>query len=191
MVHVLENPVRAGLVKSSLEYRWLWREPQTYAETAWQRGRVAQATHTSDRCCGPGVLLCFAKPMKSSTAPALSPLMQRAGACQREPKSVACSSVPVNQCSRRAHELDDRMGRRFPAVRTRGPGRAILHVDGLRYIDFCLGDTGAMTDIHLRDGESCRRTNEARITMLPETRFLSRRNYSSASVCPGNSRHRH
>jgi hypothetical protein len=34
MVHVLENPVRAGLVKSSLEYRWLWREPKPMLQTA-------------------------------------------------------------------------------------------------------------------------------------------------------------
>jgi hypothetical protein len=32
--YVLENPVRAGLVKDSGEYRWLWRQPSPILQTA-------------------------------------------------------------------------------------------------------------------------------------------------------------
>ena len=34
IVHVLENPVRAGLTNSREEYRWLWREPQLKTQSA-------------------------------------------------------------------------------------------------------------------------------------------------------------
>ena len=34
MSYVLENPVRAGLVKTSAEYRWLWRQPEAVLRTA-------------------------------------------------------------------------------------------------------------------------------------------------------------
>jgi len=34
IAYVLENPVRAGLVASPLEYRWFWREPEGSRETA-------------------------------------------------------------------------------------------------------------------------------------------------------------
>ncbi len=32
--YILENPLRAGLVKSSAEYRWLWRQPEIIVKTA-------------------------------------------------------------------------------------------------------------------------------------------------------------
>jgi REP element-mobilizing transposase RayT len=32
--YVLENPVRAGLVKNLAEYRWLWRQPESMLQTA-------------------------------------------------------------------------------------------------------------------------------------------------------------
>jgi hypothetical protein len=34
MAYVLENPVRAGLVKNPVEYRWLWRRPEPILQTA-------------------------------------------------------------------------------------------------------------------------------------------------------------
>ena len=32
--YVLENPVRASLVKNSAEYRWFWRQPESILQTA-------------------------------------------------------------------------------------------------------------------------------------------------------------
>lgn len=32
--YILKNPVRAGLVKSAAEYRWLWRRSESMPETA-------------------------------------------------------------------------------------------------------------------------------------------------------------
>jgi REP element-mobilizing transposase RayT len=32
--YILENPVRAGLVKDSTVYRWLWRQPESIFQTA-------------------------------------------------------------------------------------------------------------------------------------------------------------
>ena len=34
IAYVLENPFRAGLVKSSAEYRWVWRRPEPILQTA-------------------------------------------------------------------------------------------------------------------------------------------------------------
>jgi REP element-mobilizing transposase RayT len=34
IAYVLENPFRAGLVKSSAEYRWVWRLPEPILQTA-------------------------------------------------------------------------------------------------------------------------------------------------------------
>ena len=75
----------------------------------------------------------------------------------------------------------------FPPFVREAQGAQFYDVDGLCYIDFCLGDTGAMT------GHSPFATVKAveeqmkRGSLpccLPRTRFLSRNNYSSVSVCP-------
>lgn len=34
VAYILENPVRASLVKNSDEYRWLWRQPEPILDTA-------------------------------------------------------------------------------------------------------------------------------------------------------------
>jgi REP element-mobilizing transposase RayT len=34
MTYVLDNPVRARLAKSPVEYRWLWRLPESILQTA-------------------------------------------------------------------------------------------------------------------------------------------------------------
>jgi len=34
MAYVLENPVRAGLVKTAADYRWMWRQPEPILQTA-------------------------------------------------------------------------------------------------------------------------------------------------------------
>jgi len=34
MAYLLENPVRAGLVKDPADYRWLWRKPEPLLQTA-------------------------------------------------------------------------------------------------------------------------------------------------------------
>jgi hypothetical protein len=34
MAYLLENPVRAGLVKDPADYRWLWRQPEPLLQTA-------------------------------------------------------------------------------------------------------------------------------------------------------------
>jgi REP element-mobilizing transposase RayT len=41
-MYILENPVRAGLVKHSSEYRWLWNLPEHILQSASLRGRVAR-----------------------------------------------------------------------------------------------------------------------------------------------------
>jgi hypothetical protein len=42
IAYVLENPVRATLVKNLTEYRWCWRESRGSLETASSSGRVAR-----------------------------------------------------------------------------------------------------------------------------------------------------
>ena len=34
MAYLLDNPVRAGLVKNPAEYRWLWPKPEPILQTA-------------------------------------------------------------------------------------------------------------------------------------------------------------
>ena len=46
---------------------------------------------------------------------------------------------------RRAHELDDPLASPFPPYVAEAHGARFTCVDGHEYIDFCLGDTGAMT----------------------------------------------
>ena len=46
---------------------------------------------------------------------------------------------------RRAHALDDALAGRISRLRARGAGARFRDVDGIEYVDFCLGDTGAMT----------------------------------------------
>ena len=53
---------------------------------------------------------------------------------------------------RRAHELDDALGGPLPALRREAHGAHFTDVDGHEYVDFCLGDTGAMTG-HSPDGD--------------------------------------
>ena len=45
----------------------------------------------------------------------------------------------------RSDALDGEVARRLPALRRRGTGARFVDVDGHEYVDFCLGDTGAMT----------------------------------------------
>jgi glutamate-1-semialdehyde 2,1-aminomutase len=118
-------------------------------QTAWQRGVARGHTCTSDRCCGPGVLLCFsAKPMKSIDRARLKSLMQREQQrfVSERPKSRALferagksmlGGVPMNWMIKWAGA--------FPPFVREAQGAQFYDVDGLRYIDFCLGDTGAMT----------------------------------------------
>ena len=78
------------------------------------------------------------------------------------------------------------MGGAHPRVRRRGVGARFRCVDGHEYVDFCLGDTGAMTGHSPRGGRGRHRGADARgiTTMLPgEDAIRSARRWRAASAC--------
>ena len=86
---------------------------------------------------------------------------------------------------RRAHELDGEVGGRPPRVRrARARGAEIVDVDGHHYVDFCLGDTGAMAG-HAppadRGARSSAQAQRGNTLMLPtEDAVVGRRGAAAA-----------
>ena len=142
-------------VKKAARQRTAWpsrpaaTQPNTFPLWEAATGGVPAGDSRAHRCCGPGVLLCFsAKPMKSIDRARLKSLMQREQQrfVRERPKSRALferagksmlGGVPMNWMIKWAGA--------FPPFVREAQGAQFYDVDGLRYIDFCLGDTGAMT----------------------------------------------
>ena len=70
---------------------------------------------------------------------------------------------------RRADALDDAVARCVPDPRGGGLGSRFVDVDGIEYVDFCLGDTGAMAGHRClrRRGDRRARRSSGITTMLP------------------------
>ena len=65
---------------------------------------------------------------------------------EAHPRSRAARGPGVGFVARRRpDELDGPLARTVPGVRRRASGARVVDVDSHEYIDFCLGDTGAMT----------------------------------------------
>jgi glutamate-1-semialdehyde 2,1-aminomutase len=94
---------------------------------------------------------------------------------EEDERFVACTDVrgarqggPRQPARRRADGMDDEWPGSFPIVFDSANGAHCTDVDGIEYIDFCLGDTGAMTGHGL---VQCRRAARQALrgitTMLP------------------------
>ena len=72
---------------------------------------------------------------------------QERGRLRRHAPTIPATSPsqargPLRRC---ADALDDAVARWFPIHVAKASGSCFVDVDGIEYVDFCLGDTGAMT----------------------------------------------
>ena len=61
------------------------------------------------------------------------------------PRSAGWRRAGPLPAGRRPDAVDDALAGRVPGLRRLAPGARLVDVDGLEYVDLCLGDTGAMT----------------------------------------------
>ena len=108
--------------------RWPPRSPKCCARSSARRGR--------DRT--------VARPGRDRLHSLLAREQER---FERAASAVARARHPGPRAPRRrrADALDGALGGRLPALRETASGARFTDVDGHEYVDFCLGDTGAMT----------------------------------------------